>query len=104
MSVIEEKIVQHIRNLSPEHQRRVLDFVEQLEHPPALAIADQVAMGGGEEIRGHPLHLSREDVPNIPAEGLRMVALAPESKGSNQAGLGKQLVGVSDEFRQAVLS
>jgi len=35
MSIIEEKIAQRIRNLSPEHQRRVLDFVEQLEqeHP-----------------------------------------------------------------------
>jgi CHAD domain-containing protein len=51
MSAIEQEILQRIRNLPPEHQRRVLDFVTRLEEERPLSARELMQLPAEERQR-----------------------------------------------------
>jgi hypothetical protein len=51
MSAIEQEILQRIRNLPPEHQRRVLAFVTQLEEERPLSARELMQLPAEERQR-----------------------------------------------------
>jgi hypothetical protein len=63
MSSIEQQILQHIAKLDPENQRRVLDFVIQLENYPSL---------------------SAQEVMNLPIKERQQYVLAAIESASNE--------------------